>query len=62
MQVQNSKQVTLDGIRYQGPMDLLLHISGQRSAEVRLLNTDLKQAKEEVELATEVPAKVYNRK
>lgn len=62
MQVQNSKQVTLDGIRYQGPMDLLLHISGQRSADVRLLNTDVKQAKKEVELATEVSAKVYNRK
>ena len=62
MQVQNSQKITLDGIRYQGAVDLLLHISGKRSAEIRLLNTELKQAKKEVELATEVSAKVYNRK
>lgn len=59
MQVQNSKMVTLDGIRYSPAMDLLLQVSGQRSAEVRLLNTDVKQAKKEVELSAEVPAKVY---
>ncbi|AEE52229.1 glycosyl hydrolase family 28 protein [Haliscomenobacter hydrossis] len=62
MQVQNSQKVTLDGIRYQGPVDLLLHISGKRSAEVSLLNTDAKQAKKEVEMGAEVSRKVFKRK
>lgn len=59
MQVQNSKRVTLDGIRYSPAMDLLLQVSGQRSADVRLLNTDVKQAKKEVELSAEVSTKAY---
>ena len=62
MQVQNSQKVTLDGIRYQGAVDLLLHISGKRSAEIRLLNTELKQAKKEVEMGAEVSSKVFKRK
>lgn len=62
MQVQNSKMITLDGIRYSPKMDLLLQVSGQRSAEVRLLNTDVKQAKKEVELSAGVSAKAYRSK
>jgi DNA sulfur modification protein DndE len=62
MQVQNSKMITLDGIRYSPEMDLLLQVSGQRSAEVRLLNTDVKQAKKEVELSAGVSAKAYRSK
>jgi len=62
MQVQNSRQIKLDGIRYQGPVDLLLHISGQRTAEVRMLNTDLKGAKKEVEFSAEAAAKAYKRR
>lgn len=62
MQVQNSRQIKLDGIRYQEQMDLLLHLSGQRTAEVRLLNTDLKGAKKEVEFSAETSAKAYKRR
>ena len=62
MQVQNSRQIKLDGIRYQGQMDLLLHLSGQRTEEVRLLNTDLKGAKKEVEFSAGTSAKAYKRR
>lgn len=62
MQVQNSKMITLDAIRYSPEMDLLLQVSGQRSAEVRLLNTDVKLAKKEVELSAGVSTKAYRSK
>lgn len=62
MQVQNSRQVQLDGIRRSASVDLLLHISGQRSADLRLFNSDLKGAKKEVEFSADVSPKVYKNK
>lgn len=41
MQVQNSQQITLDGITYPKTTQRLLKISGDRSKAIRMLNTDL---------------------
>ncbi len=44
MQVQNSSNITLDGIQYTEGRDLLLDITGERSKGIRLLHTDEKKA------------------
>lgn len=62
MQVQNSRNVTLDGIRYAEGRDLLLKISGERSENVRLLHTDASKAQKDVELGSNVSASVLTKK
>lgn len=59
--VQDSKGVVLDNIQYK-PSDVLLKVSGSRSANIRLLNTDAKQATKEVVLGTNVPANAVSKK
>lgn len=49
MQVQNSKNVTLDKITYSPNKDLLLKISGNRSKDIKLINTDTKNVKKAIE-------------
>ncbi|MBD2755851.1 glycoside hydrolase family 28 protein [Spirosoma validum] len=48
MQFQNSQNVTLDKIRYTNDADLLMHITGDRSRTINLLNTDTSHAKKTV--------------
>jgi len=55
MQVQNSQQITLDGITYPKTAERLLKISGDRSRTIRVLNTDMPRQKELVELGDRVP-------
>lgn len=62
MQVQNSKNVTLDNIQYGANKDLLLKVMGERSAHVKLLNTDVSKAKKELELGVGVSEKVVSKK
>ena len=62
MQVQNSKNVALDGIRYGADKDILLKVMGSRSEGVRLLNTDAGKVKKEVELGVGVKGKVVSKK
>lgn len=62
MQIQNSSNVTLDGIKYADNRDLLLNISGDRSKAIRLINTDEKQAKQAVQFEGNAPEKVFSRK
>jgi len=62
MQVQNSKNVVLDGITYGSDKDVLLKVMGTRSEGVRLLNTDAGKAKKEVELGVGVKGKVVSKK
>lgn len=48
MQFQNSRNVTLDKIRYADNTDLLMHITGDRTRAINLLNTDTSRAKKTV--------------
>lgn len=62
MQVQNSRNVVLDGITYGADKDLLLKVMGNRSEGVRLLNTDAGKAKKDIELGVGVKGKVVSKK
>ncbi|MBD2703721.1 glycoside hydrolase family 28 protein [Spirosoma sp. BT702] len=62
MQLQNSRSITLDNIRYVDKADLLMHVSGDRTKEIRLLNTDTSRAKKAVETASNVPANALTMK
>ncbi len=62
MQVQNSKNVVLDGITYGSDKDILLKVMGTRSEGVRLLNTDAGKVKKEVELGVGVKGRVVSKK
>ena len=57
MEVQNSHNITLDGIRYTSGADLLLRVTGDRSKDIRLTNTNTKLAKKDVELGQKVTKK-----
>jgi DNA sulfur modification protein DndE len=48
LEVQNSRDITLDGIRYANGADLLLRVTGDRSKAVKLVNTDTKAAKKDL--------------
>jgi len=58
LEVQNSKNISLDGIRYASGADLLLRVSGDRSQDIRLVNTNTKLAKKSLELGDKVGKKV----
>ncbi len=62
MQIQNSQQLVLDHIQYPPDADLLVKITGDRSKNIRLLNTDGTKAKKEIELGEKVSAKVIQKK
>jgi DNA sulfur modification protein DndE len=62
MQVQNSKNITLDGITYGKDKDVLLKVMGDRSESIKLLRTDVTGAKKEVELGVGVKSKVVSKK
>jgi len=42
----NSDNITLDNIKYDKDAALLLHVQGDRSKNIRLINTDVKKAKQ----------------
>lgn len=62
MQVQNSKNVVLNNIQYGADKDVLLKVMGDKSDAVKLLNTDTKKAKKDIELGVGVKSKVVSRK
>ena len=45
--VHNSKNITLDGIKYR-QAELLLNVSGEKSSNIKLNNTDASKAKEKI--------------
>jgi DNA sulfur modification protein DndE len=45
--IHNSKEITLDNIRYKKGADLLVSVSGKTSKDVRLVNTDISNAKKD---------------
>ncbi|HEX8504473.1 MAG TPA: glycosyl hydrolase family 28 protein [Hymenobacter sp.] len=57
LEVQNSRNIGLDGIRYANGADLLLRVTGDRSKDIRLTNTNTKQAKKDVQLGEKVSRK-----
>ncbi|GAB3581390.1 glycoside hydrolase family 28 protein [Hymenobacter daeguensis] len=57
MEVQNSRNIALDGIRYANGAELLLRVTGDRSKDIRLTNTDTKKAKKDVQLGEKVAKK-----
>ena len=54
MEVQNSHNLALDGIRYANGAELLLRVTGERSKDIRLTNTNTKLAKKDVQLGDKV--------
>lgn len=62
MQVQNSKNVVLNNIQYGTDKDVLLKVMGDKSDGVKLINTDTKKAKKDIELGVGVKSKVVSKK
>ena len=60
MEIQNSQNIALDNIRYTNGADVLVRISGDRAKDVKLLNTNTKSAKKDVELGQKVSKKVIS--
>jgi DNA sulfur modification protein DndE len=56
---ENSKNVKLDNIRFR-PSDVMIQITGNRSGNIRLINTDVKNATKTVELGAGVPENVFS--
>ena len=61
MQIQNSTNVTMDKITYADDRDLLLNVTGDRSKGIRLLNTDEKKAKKNIEFSGNASSKALTR-
>jgi DNA sulfur modification protein DndE len=62
MQIQNSKKIVLDNIKYGDQKDVLLKVMGDKSEGVSLLNTDTKKVKKDIELGVGVKSKVVSKK
>lgn len=62
MQVNNSKNITLDNIQYPSNTETLLKISGERNQNIRMINTNTKLAKNDVEFGAKTDKKVFSRK
>jgi len=61
MQIQNSANVTMDGIKYSDGRELLLNVTGDRSKGIRLINTDEKKAKKNIEFGGNASSKALTR-
>ncbi|MEA5459473.1 glycosyl hydrolase family 28 protein [Arcicella sp. LKC2W] len=53
-QIQNSQNVTLDGIKFGSNAETFLKVQGTRSKAIRLLNTDIKKVKNGIILGNKV--------
>ncbi len=51
MNIHNSKDITLDNIGYKNGAELLLNVSGEKSSNIKLINTDASKAKNKVEFS-----------
>jgi DNA sulfur modification protein DndE len=60
MEVQNSHNIALDGIRYTNGADLLLRVTGDRSKDIRLTNTNTKLAKKDIQLGEKMSKKTVS--
>lgn len=62
MQIQNSRNLTFDNIRYNPGTDLLMFISGDRSKDIKLLNTNTANAKKVAESSAGAPSNALTMK
>ena len=62
MQVQNSKNVTLNNIQCGSDKDVLLKVMGDKSAGIKPLNTETQKVKKAIELGIGVKDKVVSKK
>jgi DNA sulfur modification protein DndE len=60
--LQDSKNITLDNIQFKENADLLLKINGERSKNIRLLNTNISKVKKEYELGKNLTSSIINKK
>jgi DNA sulfur modification protein DndE len=58
---QNSRNITLDGISFK-PSEVFMKVIGERSKNIRLINTDVKDAIKDIELGKEVSKTIITRK
>ena len=49
MQVHNSNSITFDNIKYTNGSEILLAVYGEKTSNIKLLNTDASRAKQKVE-------------
>jgi DNA sulfur modification protein DndE len=61
MTLQDSKNIVLDNIKYKST-DVLVKVNGNRSKDIRLLNTDGTKAKQEIQLGENVSHKAVTKK
>jgi DNA sulfur modification protein DndE len=47
--VENSSKICIDNLKYKNDADLLISIGGERSKDVKLLNTDMSKAKKQTD-------------
>jgi len=57
LEIQNARDITLDGIRYASGAEVLMRVSGDRTKNVKVLNTNTKGVKKDVELGPSTPKK-----
>jgi DNA sulfur modification protein DndE len=57
IRLQNSRNLTFDGIHYQIGTQELMHISGERSSDIRLLNTSVTKTKKEISFSNQATAR-----
>jgi DNA sulfur modification protein DndE len=62
MQIQNSKNITLDNISYPAGKTDLLEIKGERTSKIRLINTDTQSAKNKVIYTNKATKKSFTEK
>jgi DNA sulfur modification protein DndE len=60
LEIQNARDITLDGIRYASGAEVLLRVSGDRTKNVKVLNTNTKAAKKDVELGANASKKAVS--
>jgi DNA sulfur modification protein DndE len=59
MQIQNSRNITLEQIGYQAGKEVLLEINGERSENINLTKTDLKNVKSKVVFSNKAKKKSF---
>jgi len=62
MQVQNSRNITLEQIGYQAEKEVLLEINGERSENVSLTKTDFRNVKSKVIFSNKAGKKAFSDK
>jgi DNA sulfur modification protein DndE len=60
--IHNSRQVLLDALQYKKGSELLMRLSGETTKDIRLLNTDVSNAKKDFQFADGVSNNVVSKR